>query len=292
MIANNSLIPTVGELRALYALASLNFLVGCIIFSVINLIPNIKCNPQGPWWRNQSINTDLFYVFLNPVFKFLLRFLPVAFVVAPLLLIMPVENIYAYLANGWGPLGKFSIPTQCIIFFVISDFCFYWSHWLFHGRLLWPSHAVHHAPGDVDWTTAYRFHPLNFAFGPWLITTLMVFLGVSPMCLIYIAPIEAAMAFFVHANINVTLGPAKYLIATPVFHRWHHTFDGDAEGKNFGANFSLWDVMFGTFYLPEGQLPSSFGVRDNPVSENYVSQLAYPFSVWLNAFARMIRLKI
>lgn len=289
MIAANSLFPSFGDMASLYSLAIVNFLVGCIIFSALEFLPNVKCNPQAPWWRNRSIKTDIIYVFLNPVIKMLLRFLPVALVVAPLLLIMPVENVYAYLANGWGPLGKFSLLSQCVIFFIISDFFFYWSHRLFHGRLLWPAHVVHHGVSDVDWTTAYRFHPINFAFGPWLITTLMLFLGVSPIGLIFIAPIEAGMAFFVHANLNVTLGPLKYVIATPVFHRWHHTFDAAAEGKNFGANFSVWDVMFGTFHLSEAQMPCEFGVRGDPVRENYFSQLVYPFSTWLNAFARMIR---
>lgn len=289
MFATNSIFPSFGEIDSLYFIVSFNFLVGCIIFTTIEFFPNIKCNPQAPWWRNTSIKTDLFYVILNPLFKFILRFLPVAVVVAPLLLFVPLENIYAYLANGWGPLAQFSPSTQCVIFLLVSDFLLYWSHRLFHARVLWPAHVIHHAPGQVDWTAAYRFHPINFAFGPWLVTTLMLFLGVSPVGIIFIAPIEAAMAFFVHSNLNVTLGPLRYIIASPVFHRWHHTFDDEAKGKNFGAIFSVWDVMFGTFYLPQDRRPMRYGVRIDPVRENYYSQLAFPFIAWVDAFKRMFQ---
>lgn len=288
----NSFFPTFGEIALLYSLAAVIFLVGCIVMTALEFFPNVKCNQQAPWWRNRSIKTDLFYVVFNPAFKLALRFLPVAVVVAPLLLFVPVEDIYAYLANGRGPLAKFSLSIQCVIFFVVSDFFFYWSHRLFHGRILWLAHAIHHAPRDVDWTVAYRFHPINFAFGPWLVTALMLFLGVSPIGIIFIAPIEAGMAFFVHSNLNVTLGLLKYVIATPVFHRWHHSFDVEAEGKNFGANFSIWDLIFGTFYLPEDRRPVRFGVWGDPVRENYLSQLVYPFLALLDACNRVIRRKI
>lgn len=116
MLTTNSFFPSSGELFSLYSLAILNFLVGCIIFTALMFFPNIKCNSQAPWWRNQAIKTDLFYVLLNPVFKLLLRFLPVAVIVVPFLLFMPVEDIYAYLANGRGPLAQYSLSTQCVIF--------------------------------------------------------------------------------------------------------------------------------------------------------------------------------
>jgi len=195
-----------------------------------------------------------------------------------------MESIYNFLANGRGPLGRLSPLLQCVVFFVGGDFLLYWSHRLFHRRGLWPVHAIHHSPRDVDWTTAYRFHPLNFAFGPWLMTTVMIFLGVAPVNIIFVAPIEVAMAYFVHANLNVTLGPLKYLIATPVFHRWHHARRAPGDACNYGANFAFWDVAFGTFYFSAGRVPADYGVEGDPVPENVLAQLVYPLKSWWISF--------
>ncbi len=44
--------------------------------------------------------------------------------------------------------------------FVMSDFCMYWSHRLFHGpRVLWWFHSLHHNPPVLTPVTAFRFWP-------------------------------------------------------------------------------------------------------------------------------------
>lgn len=202
--------------------------------------------------------------------------MPTAIVTLFLMLFLPIEEIYNWLINGWGPLSKFSPLTQCLIFLIFSDFLLYWGHRLFHTRALWPTHAIHHSPTDVNWTTAYRFHPINLMLGPWLVTTIFIFLGASPQNILYVAPIEVLMSFFVHANLNVTLGPLRYILATPVFHRWHHTIFGEIEAKNFGGIFSLWDVIFGTFSVPLDMLPQRFGAEGQLIKENYFAQILYP----------------
>lgn len=81
-----------------------------------------------------------------------------------------------------------------------------------------------------------------------------------------------------HANLNVTLGPLKYIVATPVFHRWHHTAEGQVNTKNFGGIFSLWDVVFNTFYMPKNILLQAYGVAGVRIPENYFGQLLYPLT--------------
>jgi hypothetical protein len=58
-----------------------------------------------------------------------------------------------------------------------------------------------------------------------------------------------AHAAFAHANLNWTLGPFRYVLAGPIFHRWHHTAADRGGDKNFAATFPILDVLFGTFYL-------------------------------------------
>jgi sterol desaturase/sphingolipid hydroxylase (fatty acid hydroxylase superfamily) len=91
-------------------------------------------------------------------------------------------------------------------------------------------------------------------------------------------PFQTAMALFVHANLNWTLGPLKYALATPVFHRWHHTLPDEGGNQNFAPMFAFWDVLFGTFYMPPGRLPTRYGVDDPQFPAGFLKQLAYPFA--------------
>jgi sterol desaturase/sphingolipid hydroxylase (fatty acid hydroxylase superfamily) len=82
----------------------------------------------------------------------------------------------------------------------------------------------------------------------------------------------------VHANLDWTLGPLKYVIAGPVFHRWHHTAADRGGEKNFAATFPILDVIFGTFYMPEGELPDNYGIADRTFPTSFTGQLAHPFT--------------
>jgi sterol desaturase/sphingolipid hydroxylase (fatty acid hydroxylase superfamily) len=94
---------------------------------------------------------------------------------------------------------------------------------------------------------------------------------------VFFMPFDSLSAAFVHANVNWKFGPLKYIIATPVFHRWHHGPADDGGSSNFAPTFAFWDVMFGTFYMPEGRLPETFGTDDHSFPEGYFKQLMYPF---------------
>jgi sterol desaturase/sphingolipid hydroxylase (fatty acid hydroxylase superfamily) len=81
----------------------------------------------------------------------------------------------------------------------------------------------------------------------------------------------------VHANLNWALGPLKYVVATPVFHRWHHTRPEEAGNANFGSLLSLWDVLFGTFRMPGNKLPLRYGIDEPGYPQGFLDQLAHPF---------------
>ena len=68
-------------------------------------------------------------------------------------------------------------------------------------------------------------------------TSLMLYAGISPIVLMALAPWQTISATFVHANLNWTLGPLKYVIATPVFHRWHHSRARRGRREEFRADF-------------------------------------------------------
>jgi len=65
-------------------------------------------------------------------------------------------------------------------------------------------------------------------------------------------------------------------MATPAFHRWHHTSQDEGLDRNFGGVFLFWDRLFGTLYLPEGRQPERFGVSGEQAPESFFAQLAWP----------------
>jgi sterol desaturase/sphingolipid hydroxylase (fatty acid hydroxylase superfamily) len=80
-----------------------------------------------------------------------------------------------------------------------------------------------------------------------------------------------------HSNWRIPLGPLKWVFPSPWFHHWHHSFDVLAQNKNFSP-YPVWDVIFGTAYMPADRLPERLGV-DAPVPRDYLGQLAYPFGL-------------
>jgi sterol desaturase/sphingolipid hydroxylase (fatty acid hydroxylase superfamily) len=68
------------------------------------------------------------------------------------------------------------------------------------------------------------------------------------------------------------------VLATPVFHRWHHTSMEEGGNTNFAGTFPVWDMLFGTWRMPEHTLPDNYGI-DNQASfpTEIAGQLAYPF---------------
>jgi sterol desaturase/sphingolipid hydroxylase (fatty acid hydroxylase superfamily) len=101
--------------------------------------------------------------------------------------------------------------------------------------------------------------------------------GISPNIMLWVGPFTTFHSAFVHANLNWTLGPFKYVLATPVFHRWHHTSPEEGGNTNFAGTFPIWDILFGTFRMPENALPESYGKDEQAIPSEIVGQLAYPF---------------
>ena len=246
--------------------------------SAITLFSSQACNPEKVWWRNRGLAVDACYwLTLQCIAPYLRMALLIVIATLAMTFASPAE-IDAYIHNGRGPIGGLPFWWQAGAYLLVSDFMLYWNHRVFHGASLWRYHAIHHSAEDVDWSTAYRFHPINIWFGTYLVDVLMLYAGASPAVLLYMVPFQTTMSLFVHANLNWTLGPLKYVLASPVFHRWHHTTPEEGGNRNFAPTFSLWDVLFGTFYMPAGRLPANYGVDDPQFPGGFLKQLMYPFA--------------
>ena len=87
-------------------------------------------------------------------------------------------------------------------------------------------------------------------------------------------------AVFNHANVRLPAAfgraPLKWLIVTPDFHHWHHSSEQEALDRNFAVHTPLWDLLFGTYYLPD-RWPAQYGVHGRPVPSGWLQQFFQPF---------------
>ncbi len=236
------------------------------------------CNPGRQWWRKRDLVTDLCYWFFIPVIT---RFLRIGLLIAAAAIVFKIttaSGLIAFYENGHGPLAALPLLAQGVIFLIGEDIILYWTHRWFHGARMWKYHAVHHSSEELEWISAARFHPVNLFLGSVAADVIMLFAGISPNVFIVLGPLTTAHSAFVHANLDWTLGPFKYVIASPVFHRWHHTAPERGGEKNFAATFPVLDLMFGTFYMPKGELPDRYGIADRSFPEGFGAQLVHPFT--------------
>ncbi|MEZ5318039.1 MAG: sterol desaturase family protein [Vicinamibacterales bacterium] len=173
--------------------------------------------------------------------------------------------------SGW-PLA-----VQVPVILLSADLLAYWSHRVFHGRLLWPFHAVHHSSTTVDWLSSVRLHPVNDAVTRVVQVLPLYWMGFDGRALAAFVPLLTLYALWLHANVGWSYGPFRYVLASPVFHRWHHTSETEGLDKNFAGLFPFIDLAFGTFYMPRGRQPRRFGVAGDPVPDSLVAQLVHPF---------------
>ena len=154
--------------------------------------------------------------------------------------------------------------------FLLLDLLNYAVHRCQHAvPLLWRLHAMHHSDPDVDVTTSVRHHPIEY-----LLAGAFYWLAVMAIDIPLTVVTAHALAVFVaaavtHGNIRLPGWLERSLqpvIITTDLHLVHHSIAPDEANANFGAVFSIWDRLFGTYTrLARARHRSIvFGVADLP----------------------------
>jgi len=234
--------------------------------------------PAQPRWRDDS-RTDLFYWFFTPLVTGTITKVAVVITVVALAV---VTGTHISADSGLAPFhaGSFvtSLPIwqQGLLALVVADFVGYWTHRAFHRGRLWPFHAVHHSSKQLDWLSSVRVHPVNDVLPAIARVVPLLLLGFDPLVLAGVVPFFALYALLLHANVPWSFGPLRFVIASPSFHRWHHTNAAQGRDRNFAGLLPIFDLVFGTFHMPKGEQPQVFGV-DDAVPPGLLGQLVWPF---------------
>ena len=235
-------------------------------------------NPYRHQWRPpiHEVKDDVLYMLLVQI---LLPRLLGFFIAYTLLIEWGAEG--GFLHEVW--IHDWPIGLQAIMMVLIADFFRYWVHRAAHQySFLWRLHAVHHSTDKLYWMNTGRFHPfdkmLQFVFDalPFIV------LGVKPEVLSLYFVFYALNGFFQHSNINLRFGVLNYIFSTAELHRWHHSKIIEESSTNYGNNIIIWDLLFGTWFLPKDEQVATLGLYNAQYPMSFIAQLKTPFTVGLD----------
>ena len=172
----------------------------------------------------------------------------------------------------------------CVMAVVTKDFVDYWNHRLMHTKWVWPTHAAHHSDTHVNAFTTWRIHFLEALVMSGSYIVLLTWLQM-PNAIPIVATFFVVHNIYVHMDLEIEHGPLKLLVASPIFHRWHHADVPEAYGKNLANVMPVWDYVFGTYYNP-GPCRAPLGALSSGIEDkNPISIYVYPLFEW----ARLLR---
>ncbi len=253
----------------------LRLAIALIILEAVFLVLQRSRPALSRGFQRFGPGTDVVYWFAGPLVIHPLTMAAVYLALLPALMLLGVSARDGY--AGFGPVAALPAWLQALAMVVVGDFVGYWIHRWFHAGSLWPFHAVHHSSSQVDWLSSVRLHPVNEFVTRVAQGLTLLLLGFAPGVLAAYLPLLTFYALFVHAELPWDFGPLRMVLASPTFHRWHHATDPEALDKNFAGLLPVWDLLFGTLYLPAGQQPTRFGVVGNPLPESFIGLTIYPF---------------
>ena len=185
----------------------------------------------------------------------------------------------ARIGAGLWPVG-IALWLQLPLALVVAELVEYSFHRAMHEvPWLWRFHVTHHSAPRLYWLNAVRFHPIDlFLVGTVKLVPLAV-LGAGPEVFALVTLFSGVHGAFQHANVPVRLGPLNWVFSMTELHRWHHAPEPELANHNYGGNLIVWDVVFGTRFLPrDREPPEAIGIRDLPAfPRGLIANLLAPF---------------
>jgi sterol desaturase/sphingolipid hydroxylase (fatty acid hydroxylase superfamily) len=225
--------------------------------------------PERPDWRPQRSDVVSDAAFMAFVQILLARIL------AALAVLAIAAWMHEHAPSRWWP-HDWPLGAQMVVMVLAVDFMRYWVHRACHTYTpFWRLHEVHHSPDILYTLNVGRFHPfektLHFACDglPFLL------LGVAPEVIGGYFLLYSVNGFFQHSNLRLRYGWLNYVVGSAETHRWHHARDPKTASCNFGNTTLVWDLLFGTWYLP-GPV-DDIGIMDRTYPKGFWAQMLTPF---------------
>ena len=165
------------------------------------------------------------------------------------------------------------VQVLCVL--LLGDLLVYWGHRAAHSiPFLWRFHRVHHTSPHLDWMAAHREHPFDGLYTQLWQNLPAIVLGFPLATIAGLAVFRGLWGIFIHSNVDIPLGPLRYVVGSPRLHHWHHEI-ASGHTCNFANLCPLMDLIFGTYKHPDRE-PEAYGVPD-PLPHGYLHQMVEPF---------------
>jgi len=238
-----------------------------------------------PWRKNQPAIReyfwlDIFYLFWNYFLFSLIAYNALSMVGVQLfndfLGLFNITNIVAI------QIGNLPGWLQLLLIFVLRDFMQWTIHRMYHHvNWMWEFHKVHHSTRQMGFAALLRYHWMENILYRTLEYIPLAMIGFSITDFFIVHIFTLVIGQLSHSNLNIPLGPFKYIFNGPQMHLWHHVKDmptGHPNGFNYGITLSLWDYLFKTNYWPSDDENLPVGLPDNEsFPEDFVGQTIRPF---------------
>lgn len=185
--------------------------------------------------------------------------------------------------SQWG-LAEWPLAAQATLVAGIGSFGDYWKHRLLHKiPKLWPIHEIHHTSDKLTTLHAARAHALDI-LGTYTLFLGLGLIGMPGDALALAASFIGTQGILQHNNADFDLGKLAWIFPGPRNHRWHHSTLREESDTNFGNFLTIWDHVFGTFYLPQDRKgPEELGLKQSfidprkPAWQNWWGHMTRPF---------------
>ena len=229
--------------------------------------------PYRADWHPESdeFKTDLGFIAAVQV-----AFPPILGFAFTAMLVEPVRSLGLPTTTLWP--HAWPIWLQVVVMVLAVDLMRYWLHRASHqSDLLWRLHAVHHSVGRLYWLNTSRFHLIEKALQMLCDSLPFLVMGVRPEVLSLYYVTYAANGFLQHSNIDLRYGFLNYIVGSAETHRWHHSREPRESNNNYGSTLVVWDLVFGTWFLPRGRHVEHLGLREAGYPRSFFGLLRAPF---------------
>jgi sterol desaturase/sphingolipid hydroxylase (fatty acid hydroxylase superfamily) len=148
-------------------------------------------------------------------------------------------------------LGTSVLLTVILSALVLDLFGGWMSHMIEHKiPLFWRMHIIHHADNNIDVTSGLRHHPLESIWRGIFFLIAIIICGAPIYAVMIYQTVLTVFVAFTHANISLPAWLDKglsYVLVSPNMHKVHHHWKQPYTDSNYGAVFSIWDRLFGTY---------------------------------------------
>ena len=150
--------------------------------------------------------------------------------------------------GGGGALSWLYIPVSMLIYLLINDAYFYWSHRAMHHKALFhATHLAHHRSRQPSPWAAFSFHPWEAVISAWVLPLAAFLIPIHVGAVLALLVTMTYCSVANHAGWEIL--PKRWVegrVGRAFISASHHNVHHTDYGANFGLYFRFWDLVCGT----------------------------------------------